>query len=149
MGKRLLLVEDEATLARAVTRLLRRRGHEVFLAGTCEEARHAEDSFSIGIFDVDLPDGDGLSLAEELLRKSVVRRAIFFSGTPDKMVRVRATALGAFVEKFRGFPELAAAIDRVLAGEQVMVAGADSLPLRMGKSTTPPPSGVRKPRRES
>lgn len=147
MGKRLLLVEDEATLARAVTRLLRRGGHDVFLAGSCDEARRASGSFSMGVFDIDLPDGDGLSLAEELLKKGIVRRAVFFSGTHDRGVRRRASELGPFVEKLKGFPALEAVIDRALAGEEVMVAGADSV--RVGESSSPPPSGVRKPRRRS
>lgn len=145
MGKRLLLVEDEATLARAITRLLRGRGHDVFLAGSCDEARRATGTFSMGVFDIDLPDGDGLSLAEELLRKAIVRRAIFFSGTHDRAARLRASELGPFVEKSKGFQELEAVIDRALAGEEVKVVGAESV--RIGQSTAPPPSGIRKPRR--
>lgn len=144
MGKRLLLVEDEATLARAVARLLRRRGHEVFLASSCDEARCASGSFSIGVFDIDLADGDGVSLAEELVRKSVVRRVVFFSGTNDAKVRVHASNLGPFVDKSKGFPELEAVIARSLAREEVKAAGAEGVRLR--ESTTPPPSGVRKPR---
>jgi DNA-binding NtrC family response regulator len=147
MGKRLLLVEDEATLARAITRLLRRRGHDVFLAGSCTDAKRATGTFSMGIFDIDLPDGDGLSLAERLLKDGIVRRAIFFSGTQDGAVTHRASALGPFVEKIKGFPALEAVIDRTLAGEEVMVSGAASL--RVGESSHPPPSGVRKPRRHS
>jgi DNA-binding response OmpR family regulator len=144
MGKRLLLVEDEATLARAVARLLRRRGHEVFLADSCDEARRASGSFSIGVFDIDLADGDGVSLAEELVRKSVVRRVVFFSGTSDAQVRVHASNFGPFVEKSKGVSELEAVIARALAGEEVKVSGGQGLRLR--ESTTPPPSGIRKPR---
>lgn len=145
MGKRLLLVEDEATLARAVGRLLRKRGHEVFLAGSCAEARSASGNFSLGIFDVDLDDGDGVSLAEELLRKAAVRRAVFFSGTLDQGVRARASKLGPFVEKARGFPELEIIIDRALVRDEIRVVGAGRI--RLGASTTPPPSGFRKPPR--
>jgi DNA-binding response OmpR family regulator len=144
MGKRLLLVEDETTLARAVARLLRRSGHEVFLASSCDEARRAGGSFSIGVFDIDLADGDGVSLAEELARKSVVRRVVFFSGTNNAKVRVHASNLGPFVDKSKGFPELEAVIVRSLAREEEKAVGAEGQRLR--ESTTPPPSGIRKPR---
>jgi DNA-binding response OmpR family regulator len=144
MGKRLLLVEDDAMLARAVARLLRRQGHEVFLAGSCDEAQRAGGSFSMGVFDIDLPDGDGVSLAEELVRKSIVRRVVFFSGTHDAKIRVRASNLGPVVEKTKGFPGLEAVIARAFASEEAKVVGAEGLRLR--ESTTPPPSGVRKPR---
>lgn len=146
MGKRLLLVEDEATLARAVARLLRRREHEVLVARSCDEARSASGSFSMGIFDIDLPDGDGLSLAQELLGRSIVRRVVFFSGTVDPLVRVRAANIGPFIDKAQGFPVLEVAIDLGLERQQVLVMGAGSF--RTGESSTPPPSGVRKPKSE-
>src|SRR3954454_12031117 len=66
MGKRLLLVEDEATLARALGRLLNRVGYEVSIAASCSEAQSSTGTFSIGVFDIDLPDGDGIDLAEHL-----------------------------------------------------------------------------------
>jgi DNA-binding response OmpR family regulator len=143
MGKRLLLVEDEATLARAVGRLLRRAGYEVYLAGTCDEARRAAGRFSLGVFDLDLPDGDGLELAAELSDLGAVRRAVFFSGTPDPVRRDDAAKVGPFVEKAKGFPALLATIELALASAHVRVAGADVL---LGDSSSPPPSGVsRKP----
>ncbi|HVU02634.1 MAG TPA: response regulator [Polyangiaceae bacterium] len=143
MSKRLLLVEDDATLARALARLLRRRKADVFLAGSCEEARAAEGTFSLGVFDVDLPDGDGLSLAAELQTRGVVRRIVFYSGTTDPKTREQARALGIFVEKARGFPDLEAAIFAALAKERTLVAGGD--PIQSHESTSPPPSGVRGP----
>jgi DNA-binding response OmpR family regulator len=141
MGKRLLLVEDEATLARAMARLLRRSGYDVFLAGACDEAGQAPGTFSLGVFDVDLPDGDGVELAERLLREGVVRRAVFFSGTTNDQQRQRATKLGAFVEKTAGFPQLFAMIQLMLESEHVKVAGGEDG--RVGGSSSPPPSGIR------
>lgn len=141
MGKRLLLVEDEATLARAMARLLRRSGYDVFLAGACDEARSAAGTFSLGVFDVDLPDGDGIGLAEGLLKSGAVRRALFFSGTTSAAKQERAAKLGTFVQKISGFPRLFRAIEEALAPEHVKVAGGDDD--RVGETSDPPPSGKR------
>jgi DNA-binding response OmpR family regulator len=144
MSKRLLLVEDDPTLARAITRLLRRRGYEVYLAGTGAEARAAEGTFSLGVFDIDLPDGDGVSLAGEISEKGVVRRVLFYSGTVDPGTRKRAQSVGVFVDKLKGFPGLAEAIEQAMQKKSAKVSGGE--PIRTNESTTPPPSGVRAPR---
>jgi len=141
MGKRLMLVEDEPTLARALGRLLGRVGYDVFVAASCAEARRASGTFSVGVFDVDLPDGDGIDLAEHLRRTQLVRRAVFFSGTTVGRQRVRAARLGPFVEKSKGFPELQAAIEGVMKSRHAKVAGDDDS--FIGDTSSPPPSGVR------
>ncbi|HEX4340152.1 MAG TPA: response regulator [Polyangiaceae bacterium] len=141
MGKRLLLVEDEPTLARALVRLLRRASFDVTLATSCAEAQKPLGTFSVGVFDIDLPDGDGVELAEGLRRSGVVRRLVFFSGTPVGKKRVRALGLGPFVEKSKGYGELRAAIERVLDCKQAKVAGDEHS--ESGEPTDPPPSGVR------
>ena len=141
MGKRLLLVEDEPTLARALARLLNRAGYEVSIVPSCADARRSKGTFSIGVFDIDLPDGDGVDLAEHLRRTQLVRRAVFFSGTTVARQRVRAARLGPFVEKCKGFPELQAAIEGVMKSPHAKVAGDDDSVV--GESASPPPSGVR------
>jgi two-component system alkaline phosphatase synthesis response regulator PhoP len=146
MGKRLMLVEDEPTLARALSRLLTRAGYEVVIVASCAEARSAGGTFSVGVFDIDLPDGDGIDLAENLRRMALVRRAVFFSGTTIRRQRVRAARLGPFVEKCKGFPELHAAIEGVMKSQQAKVAGDDDSMIGesgVGESAAPPPSGVR------
>jgi two-component system alkaline phosphatase synthesis response regulator PhoP len=140
MGKRLLLVEDEPTLARALVRLLRRVGFEVELAVSCADTGKASGTFSMGVFDVDLPDGDGVELAERLHRAGIVRRIVFFSGTMEARQRVRASRLGPFVEKSKGFSELHAVIDGVFDCQHAKAAGdEDSI---VGEPSNPPPSGV-------
>ena len=61
---RVLILEDEALLRRALQRMLERRGHRVLPAGSIEEARELLEGESIqaAILDVGLPDGDGLVL---------------------------------------------------------------------------------------
>jgi DNA-binding NtrC family response regulator len=141
MGSRLLLVEDEATLSRALSRLLRRHGYEISLASSAAAARKVEGPFLLGIFDIDLPDGDGVALAEELLKKGVVERAVFFSGTRDGEQQRRAERVAMLVDKGDGFPQLMATIARAAESQRARVAGAEDAPFE--QSGGPPPSGVR------
>ncbi|MGV3663873.1 MAG: response regulator, partial [Prosthecobacter sp.] len=60
--RRILLVEDHADTRNAMTRLLRRRGHEVHVAASVTEALKVATgvgSLDVLISDFCLPDGDG------------------------------------------------------------------------------------------
>ncbi len=141
MAKRLLLLEDEPTLARAMARLLRRAEYDVFLAGSCDEARKTSGTFSLGVFDIDLPDGDGIDLARDMLTTGAIRRVVFFSGCMNPVQRARAARLGPFVEKVSGFPALRATIELALASQRERVSGGEDAPPE--QSSDPPPSGIR------
>ncbi len=61
-ARRILLVEDHVDTRNAMTRLLRRRGHEVHVAGTVTEALKVAtglQTIDVLISDFCLPDGDG------------------------------------------------------------------------------------------
>ena len=63
MSRRLLLVEDEDVIRRALTRFLERRGFAVTGAATvAEAAREALDGFDVVLVDLRLPDADGTEL---------------------------------------------------------------------------------------
>jgi DNA-binding response OmpR family regulator len=65
---RLLIVEDEAGLAGALRIGLQREGYAVDVAATCADARDrlAVWAFDVLLLDVNLPDGDGFTLAAQL-----------------------------------------------------------------------------------
>ncbi|HEV2095697.1 MAG TPA: response regulator [Chthoniobacterales bacterium] len=79
--RRLLLVEDHATTAALMARLLRKRGHEVVLAHTKADAVAfgLDQRFDIVISDLGLPDGNGYEVMEAL-RKSPGVVGIALSG---------------------------------------------------------------------
>jgi CheY-like chemotaxis protein len=87
-AKTILLVEDEALLAFAASRLLQRSGYEVVLAyesqEAIEKARHLPDN-SLLLIDINLgSDGmDGVQLAHQILQE---RQAalVFLSGHIDQ-----------------------------------------------------------------
>ncbi len=112
--ERLLVVEDDRAVARAIARFLRRRGYSVSVAHSRAAALSRRGEFTCGVFDVDLPDGSGIELAKELLESSRVDRAVFFSASPRSGVAQRAERLGTFVHKAEGVAELGEAVAAVL-----------------------------------
>ncbi|MDH3226486.1 MAG: response regulator transcription factor [Thermoleophilia bacterium] len=68
---RVLLVEDEPRIARAIVEGLTREGFEVSHATTLAEAREVTEP-ELVLLDLRLPDGDGLDFARELRRTSNV-----------------------------------------------------------------------------
>jgi len=61
---RVLLVEDHADTASAMSRLLRAQGFSVDYAATCSEAIHALEMtrYDLMVSDIGLPDGTGLDV---------------------------------------------------------------------------------------
>ena len=103
---RTLVLEDDPIIRRAVVRVLRKGGDEIVEACCCAEARAATDC-TLGVFDVDLPDGDGVELAQELLRVGQVKAVVFYTGRPV----IRAAHVGVVVTKGSDAAELRAALD--------------------------------------
>ncbi|MEZ4294307.1 MAG: sigma-54 dependent transcriptional regulator [Polyangiaceae bacterium] len=69
MHERILIVEDEETLRRNLTRFLARQEHEVDAFATAEDALDAagEKEYTVALIDVRLPGKDGITMASELL----------------------------------------------------------------------------------
>lgn len=66
-GERILIVEDDPLLLSVLAERLRREGLDVTTAATLAEARKALDAADpdVGLLDLRLPDGEGLSLLRE------------------------------------------------------------------------------------
>lgn len=112
---RILLVEDYPPLATVIRIALRRAGHDVVRVSSLARAREAEGSFDLGVFDVDLPDGDGVTLAGELMAAGTVSRVLFHSSSRDPRALRRARYLGPFVDKSLDVRELVEHVQGVLA----------------------------------
>lgn len=107
---KLLLVEDNAAVGRAIAKSLRTQGYEVTLANTCADARAVVGYHEVGVFDITLPDGDGIALCEQLLRERRVGSALFCSGSIDDLLLERAEETAPVISKEASFWELCDAI---------------------------------------
>ena len=107
---RALIVEDDPVVARSIARRLLREGYTVSLAQTCRAARAAGTGFHVAILDLDLPDGNGADLADELLRLGAVRGLVFYTGSLDNAQRSRASLFGPVVDKASELDEVMQAL---------------------------------------
>lgn len=108
---RALIVDDDPVVARSIARRLLREGYIVSVAQTCRTARTAGAGFQCAVLDLDLPDGSGAELADELLRLGAVRGVVFYSGSLDPRQRERALVFGALVDKSRDLEEVIQALE--------------------------------------
>ena len=114
-AKQILVVEDEPTVGRAVARALVSDGYRVDLARTHADSLSFFREYDCGVFDIELPDSDGVDLAEGLKARGVVKAVVFFSGLSDGKSEARARRTGAYVHKTEGIARLRAAIAAAIA----------------------------------
>jgi DNA-binding response OmpR family regulator len=109
---RVMLVEDDRHVRRAVVSLLRGIV-DVVAFETLHDARAALGETWRGyILDHGLPDGDGLSFAEEILAQRSCASIILFTAADPQRVEDRAAALGiTYAHKVDGI----AALKRLVA----------------------------------
>jgi two-component system, OmpR family, response regulator RegX3 len=113
-GQRLLVVEDDDTIAVPLEQGLERWGFEVKRAATMQEALAAPDA-DLVLLDLGLPDGDGFEFCRQLRAGSDVP-VIVVSARADEIDRVVGLEVGAddYVVKPFSLRELVARIRAVL-----------------------------------
>lgn len=80
---------------------------------TVAGALRLEGYFDFAVLDIDLPDGNGVVLAEMLLEAEQIESAIFFTATRDRDLLSRAAHWGVVVDKTHGVDPLLVAIQRI------------------------------------
>jgi CheY-like chemotaxis protein len=101
-GRRLLLVEDDGPSARALSRLLRKRGWDVTAAAGVRAAIAAlDDRPDVALLDLMLPDGDGEAVLRAIRDRALPCRAVVMTGVPagDRLRRLADLAPDAVLEK--------------------------------------------------
>src|SRR6478672_6834029 len=135
---RILLVDDETAIQRAVGPLLRARGYEVEIAGTGSEALQLFDQRSpdLIVLDLGLPDIEGTEVCRRVRARSQVP-IIVLSARGAEADKVAALDLGAddYVTKPFGMGELLARLRVVLRRArvgvpEVLAAGDVTIDLR-------------------
>ena len=122
---RILLVDDEASIQRAVAPLLRSRGYEVETVGSGSDALRvaSERPPDLVVLDLGLPDLDGVEVCRRIRKGSTVP-IIVLSARSNEVDKVAALDLGAddYVTKPFSPEELLArirvALRRVFTGDE-------------------------------
>jgi two-component system OmpR family response regulator len=94
---RLLVVEDDVSLAEGLVTTLTQAGYQVDCAGSVAEAtlRLERQEFSLVILDLGLPDGDGIDILRALRRRKQVTPVLILSARDAVGERIRGLDHGA------------------------------------------------------
>lgn len=136
---KVLLVEDDPQITKALSLNLSLSGYGVFTAETVNEARRklGLDRFEIILLDVNLPDGNGIDLCHEVRCSGVETPILFLSARTDEETVVRAMNIGAedYIRKPFGVEELKVRMSKALkaAPPPRDLVVADPLELDVGK----------------
>ncbi|MFB3825473.1 MAG: sigma-54-dependent transcriptional regulator [Bryobacteraceae bacterium] len=98
MAKRVLIVDDEENIGRSLRMILEREGYAVSVCRSAREFKAHPDAARADayLFDVKLPDGNGIELLRHLRAGGATAPAIMISGHGTIPDAVDATRSGAF-----------------------------------------------------
>ena len=128
-NKRILLVEDDETLAKIVERNLVTRGHSVVVVGTAEQAlsRIVEDQPDIVLLDIMLPDRSGWDVLRRLQTYHISPQVIVISAVRVSPERLREFKPLAYLPKPFPLEALLRVIDRASGDEPAVEEEQDEL----------------------
>jgi EAL domain-containing protein (putative c-di-GMP-specific phosphodiesterase class I) len=94
---RVLVVDDEELLVRALVRTLSAAGYEVSTAGDGRKAAEliAETAFDVVVSDIDMPRMNGIQLLQTVRQRDLDVPVVLMTGNPDLKTAVQAVAHGA------------------------------------------------------
>ncbi len=137
---RVLLAEDQAMTRGALAALLGLAGDIEVVAqvGRGDEVVPAALSSrpDVALLDIEMPGGDGLSVAAELRRQAPSCRVMILTtfGRPGYLRRAMESGVVGFLVKDAPASELASAVRRVVAGERVIDPALASAALSEGNN---------------
>lgn len=110
----ILIIEDNAILAKNIGRILKQRGLVTHIASSIDEAHqlYRRCDFTAICLDLQLPDGHGLSFLDDLVKAGRQLPAVVMTGTGTEVDRQQASKLG--VTSFLIKPFALAALEEAL-----------------------------------
>ena len=117
MSQRVLFVDDDAAILKAVKRALAGAGYDVDVAGSgaiCLEKLRKQPVDCL-LVDLGMPELDGFAVMEEALQESLTRSVIVVTGEGSIPIAVEAMRAGAsdFITKPIDFETLNASIELI------------------------------------
>ena len=119
--KKILIVEDDQDIVRALTLRLKHANYEVIAAFDCVMGTvlASKEQPDLAILDISMPGGDGIVLSNRLQNntKTIGTPVIFLTASKKPGLREKAMESGAiaFFEKPYDAAELLACVDKALA----------------------------------
>lgn len=113
LAQRILIVEDYPPLAKVIAIAAERAGFLVERVGGVSRALAVRGRFDLAIVDLDLPDGLGTDLVQQLVDDGRLETTVFFTSTRDTELRRQAARLGCVVDKEAGLEELMTVVVRL------------------------------------
>ncbi len=115
---KILLVEDNETIAKGLIYSLNQNGYEIDYSSNITDANNYlnENNYNLMILDVSLPDGNGFDFFEEI-KTSINIPTIFLTAKDDEDDIVKGLSLGAedYISKPFSTRELIARINRIVS----------------------------------
>lgn len=137
---KILIIEDDVTIVKNLSELLRQEGFDISCALTCKEAESKLDAlqFDLVLLDILLPDGNGFSFCKRI--KSITDTpVIFLTASSDEFSVVTGLDIGAddYIEKPYRPRELISRIKSVLrrSGKSQSVINIGNVSVDMDKGT--------------
>lgn len=121
-----LIVDDNHELAQNLAEAMEGRGHRTAVCGSLAEARALAATPLVAILDYRLPDGTGVEVAKDLLRRSNQVRILFMSGYGPVLDSELGGAVGGTAP---------AQLDKPVDVERLLAWVAEAI----GHGTTAPP----------
>ena len=133
--KKILIVEDDQLLNRTLAYNLTSDGYEVISVFNFDSAvrKLRENEFDVALLDINLPDGSGLELCEEIRNRGQHTYIIFITANDKESDMLKGYEVGGadYVTKPFSPAELTARVDalfRRAGGEEVVQSGEISQP---------------------
>lgn len=123
MGVTILIIEDEALLARNFARFLERRGHETAVAATVRKGIEQYDEIrpDIVLIDYNLPDGTGMEVIGHIRRGDRQTKLVMITAHGSVAIAVGAMKAGAddYLTKPVALEEVGLLVERLVSQGQI------------------------------
>ena len=120
MKKRILIVDDDASIRRSLKKLLTNANYNISVAADGFEAveRFRAELVDLLLLDLDMPGKDGWAASENITRENPYVPIIIMTGMPDQFRIANAAGAGALLEKPFNPEELLSVIEELLEEPQ-------------------------------
>ena len=114
-NSRILLVDDDPAVRSALAQVLAEEGYVVSCGADGEEAlRIVDDSISLVLLDLNMPQKNGWDTFERLTARNPLVPVIIITARPNQLFTALSAGVGALMEKPLDFPVLLQTIRELL-----------------------------------